>query len=205
MRVASLLSLIGHPFVLVPLTVAFMVRPARLAIAIAMCMVVAMLAVIAWRVTSGRWSDYDVSDAQQRHGFYPIALVIVIVTTIVSWLLHMPAGFLRGMLVAIGMLATGALLTRRTKVSLHVMIGAFCATILSTVDLRAALLVGLLVVAVAWSRVALRRHTVPQVVLGAILGGAFGVLLVVVNRSTTTTPPFRTGRTTSPSPTIHRS
>jgi membrane-associated phospholipid phosphatase len=201
MRVASILSLVGHPFVLVPLTIAFMVRPAKLAIAIATCMVVAMLAVIAWRVASGRWSDYDVSDAQQRHGFYPVALLIVIVTTIVSWLLHMPPGFLRGMFVAIGMLATGAVLTRYTKVSLHVMIGAFCATILSTVDIRAALLVGLLVLAVAWSRVVLRRHTVTQVILGAIMGGAFGVLLIVVNgRSTPTTPPFRTGRTTSPSP-----
>jgi hypothetical protein len=182
-KIALVLSVIGHPFVLMPLTVAFMVRPAKLAMAIAICMVVAMLAVIARRVAAGEWSDYDVSDREQRHGFYPIALIVVAIAAAVSWMLHLPAGFVRGLIVAGGLLATSAVLTHWTKVSLHVLIGAFCVVTLTTADLRAAALVGSLVIAVAWSRVALRRHTVAQVVIGAFLGSAFGALLVITGTS----------------------
>jgi membrane-associated phospholipid phosphatase len=180
-RVAAIVSIVGHPFVLAPLTIAFMVRPARIAVTIALCMVGAMLCVIAWRVATGRWSDYDVSDPQQRHGFYPVALVIVAVSTAASWFLHMPMGFIRAMVIVELLLATSAVFTRYTKVSLHVLFGAFCAVIVSSDDLRVGLLGGLLVLAIGWSRVVLGRHSIAQVWIGAVLGGVFGALLVLLN------------------------
>lgn len=175
-RVAAILSIIGHPFILTPATVALMAGPRSIAAGIALAIVIVMLAVIARRVAAGRWSDYDVSDVQQRHGFYPIALTIVGVAALASWGFHQPPRMIRGMVVAEAMLIVGAVLTRWTKVSLHVMIGAFCVANVATESVAVACGLALLVIAVGWSRVVLQRHTVVQVIAGALIGvvaGAF--------------------------------
>ena len=168
-----------------------MVRPAKVAVTIALCMVAVMLCVIAWRVAKGRWSDYDVSDAQQRHGFYPVALIVVAIAAVAGWLLHMPADFVRGMIVAEVLLATSAVVTRYTKVSLHVMFGAFCTVIVNSADIRAGVLFASLVIAVAWSRVVLGRHSIAQVLIGAALGAVFGLLLVLDLTTRTSTSSSR--------------
>ncbi|HWS72916.1 MAG TPA: hypothetical protein VN605_12425 [Thermoanaerobaculia bacterium] len=179
LRLANVLSIVGHPFVLVPATVALTVRT-RVAVAIALVAMAAMLAVIARRVKRGEWSDYDVSDPRQRYGLYPVALAIVGASAIACWALS-AAGLARGMAAAFAVLAVGAVLTRWTKVSLHMLIGTFCVVTLAGMDLRAAAALALLVAAVGWSRVALRRHTVAEVLLGGVVGAAGGVVLVVVN------------------------
>ena len=181
LRIATVLSIVGHPFVVMPATVALTVRPLKVALAIALLTVIAMLAVIARRVRRGEWSDYDVSDPRQRHGFYPIALSIVGAAALACWLLAAPAGLVRAMIVALAVLALAGLLTRWTKVSLHMLIDTFCVVTLASMDLRAAAALALLVVAVGWSRVALRRHTIAQVLLGVVLGAIGGVVLGVLN------------------------
>lgn len=178
LRIAAALSIIGHPFVVVPCTVALTVRPARPAVGIALVTVIAMLAVIARQVAAGRWSDYDVSDQKQRHGFYPWALGIVAAGALVSWWARLPIGFVRAMAVAFGVIAIAAVLTRWTKVSLHALLGAFCAVIASGIDVRAAVALGVLVLLVGWSRVALKRHRVGEVVLGIVLGALGGGVIV---------------------------
>src|SRR5205085_3503253 len=99
-RLATLVSIVGHPFTVVSCTIGLIVRPAWISVAVAVATVGALLAVIAWRVASGRWSDYDVSDPGERHTFYPTAIPIVGASALIGWRLGMPAGVVRGFFVA---------------------------------------------------------------------------------------------------------
>jgi len=182
LRIAKVLSTAGHPFVVAPVTIVLMGGPRSAAFGIVLIAVAVMLGVIAWRVAKGSWSDYDVSDREQRHGFYPIALAIVTACTLASWLLGLPLGFVRALVAVIAMLITGAILTRWTKVSLHMMIDAFCTAVVVIVNPLAAVILALLTLAVGWSRVVLRRHTFAQVALGAVIGATTGEIVTLVNR-----------------------
>jgi membrane-associated phospholipid phosphatase len=180
-RAATILSVVGHPFVLIPLMVAVTAGSARLAAGIAAVTVLGMLAEIVRRVRSGRWSDHDVSRAEERHSFYPMAIGSVGAGAVAAWLLGVNVGVVRGFVAGVCLLIVGAVLTRWTKVSLHTMFGAFCVVVVVTAGVGLALGFATLVAGVGWSRVVLGRHTVAQVAIGALVGATGGLLLVVLN------------------------
>ena len=181
-RLATVLSAAGHPFVLVPITIAFATRGAWLGVALAAVTSLTLLAVIAHRVRRGRWSDHDVSDPEQRHSFYPVALGIVGASAVLAWWAGVAPGVLRGFVMGVCLLAAAAAITRWTKVSLHTMWGAFCASALVGSEVGVALALGALVACVGWSRVALGRHTLGQVALGGVVGCLAGALLIILNQ-----------------------
>ncbi len=180
-RTATILSLVGHPFILIPTTVALTTRAAWIGVGVAGFTVIAMLTVIAYRVRSGQWSDHDVSDEQQRHSFYPVAIGIAMTSTVMTWLLGVPAQVVRGFGAGVCMLVAAAVITRWTKISLHMMLGTFCAATVITAGSTLTLPFVVLVAGVGWSRVALGRHTLGQVAIGGIVGGLGGVALILIN------------------------
>lgn len=180
-RLASALSVAGHPFVLVPITVALATRAAWAGVALAALTSLALLALISHRVRRGRWSDHDVSDHGQRHSFYPLAIAVVATSAVLAWWVGVAPGLLRGFGMAVCLLVAAAGVTRWTKVSLHTMLGAFCASALVGSGAGIALAFGALVACVGWSRVALGRHTLGQVVIGGVMGCLGGAILAVLN------------------------
>ena len=135
-RLAVALSVAGHPFTLIPCTVALIARPAWLGVAIALTAVATMFAVIAWRVAKGQWSNFDVSDPGQRRGFYAVAIAILATSTVVGWWLGLPPSAIRGFVVALGSAGDRRRAGARTHVSLHMLFGAFCAVLVAGVNLR---------------------------------------------------------------------
>jgi hypothetical protein len=89
-RVAWWVSVLGHPFVLIPLLVGYVTArvlpPGRAAMVLRLVVagtVLPMLWIISRRVRSGAWTNYDVSVREQRAGMYPAALVIAGATLLV--------------------------------------------------------------------------------------------------------------------------
>jgi hypothetical protein len=184
-RLAVSLSALGSPFVLLPVTV-FLVslRTASPAGALAFGGALAalgiapLLLVIRHKVRTGRWSDHDVSDRSHRREFYPVAMLVTASTAVGMWLLGAAAIVVRGVLVVLVLLIVGAALGRWSKISLHTSIGAFCTVTLVTVSMWVAGAALLFATAVGWARSRLRRHTVWQVLSGAALGAAAGLLVL---------------------------
>ena len=90
-RLAVLLSSLGSPFVLLPLTVLLVsmrtASPGKAVVftgALASLGVVPLVLLIRHRVRAGRWSDHDVSDRSHRREFYPTLLAPAATTAIVS-------------------------------------------------------------------------------------------------------------------------
>jgi len=180
-RIARWVSIIGHPFVLVPLTTLYAVSrksglgtAAGSAGAVALAAVAPVLALVAIGVRRSAWSDHDVSDREQRRGFYRALFVVLPAGSIALWLLQ--PTLRSGIVATWGLILASMAANRFVKSSLHVAFAAFCA---ASVPLPAAgaVAAGLAVIAIAWSRLALRRHTLVEVALGAALGTVAGLSL----------------------------
>jgi membrane-associated phospholipid phosphatase len=184
---ANVLSTVGHPLVLLPLTIALSLlgrlSGTRLFVVVAVFLastVIPMLFIIRRKVATGVWTDMDVSDHGQRGGLYNVAIPIILISIVVFWLFEFPRGMIIGASVSLVLMLAGMAINRFSKISMHAMFGAYCVVILLSPNLGVGLATALLVAGMSWSRVALGRHTVAQVIAGNVLGAVAGGLLIVL-------------------------
>jgi len=126
-------------------------------------------------VRSGRWGDADVSVREERKRFYPIAIPLSALGTIVMWLANAPRSILRGGMITLLLLIAAAIMNHWSKVSLHTLFATYCTVILFRVNIfcgsAALILAGL----VFWSRLLLSRHTISENSSGVALGSVGGI------------------------------
>ena len=183
-QLARGVSILAHPFVMVALLVAV---PAMRqssghvvqSVLLVMIAVVVPIAVLMFRqVRRGRWSDADASKPSERPILFMVALAGLVAA--LAWLLlNDPQSFLvRGMLVAAAFLLLAALLTRWVKLSLHVAFAALTATTLCLLGSPVGYVLIAMVPVIFWSRIALARHRVHELLVGLVLGVLTGIVLV---------------------------
>src|SRR5436309_11587159 len=102
-RLAVVVSWIGHPLVFVTISVGIVVTTqvaSRAAIPLLAALFLSLIApmglLLFFGVRSGRWADADVSVREERKRFYPIAIPLSALGTIVMWLANTPRSILRG-------------------------------------------------------------------------------------------------------------
>jgi hypothetical protein len=175
--VARVISIVGHPFVLLVLLVLLprlqnspsdAVHKTLLFAGI----VLVPLALLIWRcVSSGEWRTVDASDREDRPLLYRTILAVLCVATVYFVFVERTPAIGRGCGVSAGMVAIAAAGNRWIKVSLHVAFACFCGILLGRVRLAFGLPILLLVPALIWSRVVLSRHVFSKTIGGVILGG----------------------------------
>jgi membrane-associated phospholipid phosphatase len=186
-KIARVVSVAGHPFVLLALTVfiaaAHRTHPLRALTfggAAVLFTVSPLVFIIRRKVSAGKWSDHDISDASQRRGFYPIAITIATFSTFIFYLLDFPPGLLVGMLMSLVILLAAMLINRFSKISLHVIFAAYFAVTLLAVSFLTGACFLLLAAAIGWSRVKLERHSFGQVLSGALVGAIAGIVFLKI-------------------------
>jgi len=181
-RFAMGVSLVLHPFVVIPLTVLVLglrhsttERAGTRAVVVVAFLIAPVLALIAMRVRSGVWSDYDVSVPGHRAPFYRQALVVLSLGSLLIWrfMPELGGGLLAGWALVIASMAAN----RYLKSSLHVAFASLCALMLGDRPATAAACLAAVAV-LGWSRVALGRHRPVEVLSGALLGAAAGAAVV---------------------------
>ena len=181
-RLAVIVSWIGHPLVFVTASVGIVLATqlaSRRAIGLIGALVLAVIApmgvLLFLGVRSGRWRDADVSVREERKRFYPIAIPLSALGTIVMWLANAPRYILRGGVITLLLLAAAAVTNHWSKISLHTLFATYCTVILFRVNLfcgsAALILAGL----VFWSRLFLSRHTISENISGVALGAVGGI------------------------------
>lgn len=182
--VANGLSIAAHPFVMVALMVG--VASVRLhapgealtsVVLVVGCTVVPVLVLMIRQVRRGVWENADASNRRER----PVLFAVGVITTagLLTYLVTVqPESFLvRGLAAALGMLAVCALVSRWIKVSLHMAFAAFAATGLSLMGSPVGYALLAVVIPLGWSRLALRRHSLAEVTLGAAIGVAAAAVM----------------------------
>ena len=183
---ARTLSIVGHPALLMPVAVAAGASgagasPQLLRIALGTAVAVAVIVGLysLWQVRCGRWAHVDASLPRERHQLNLFLAALLGAAAALLWALgQTPAAASGALLAALLVLLTHAL-RHRLKVSLHAAFALFAAALLWPHP-SATLAVGLLALGVAWSRLVLRRHTLAEVLIGLLLGAAFGAVLRVL-------------------------
>lgn len=183
---ARTLSIVGHPALLMPVAVTAGASgagapPQLLRIALSTAVAVAVIVGLysLWQVRAGRWVHVDASLPRERSQLNLFLAALLCAAAALLWALgQSPAAAWGPLLAALLVLLTHAL-RHRLKVSLHAAFAVFAAALLWPHP-YATLAIGLLALGVAWSRLVLRRHTPAEVLIGMLLGLAFGAALRVM-------------------------
>ena len=128
----------------------------------------------AWQVRRGRWAHVDASARHERghlNRFLFVALAAG--AALVAWHGTQPVVAL-GMAMSAAMILAAMASARWCKLSLHMAFAVFAAWLLRELGTIWTLAALLFAVAVAWSRLALRRHEPRDLVAGAIAGTLAG-------------------------------
>jgi hypothetical protein len=126
------------------------------------------------------YSDADVSLTHQRNGFYIFGAVTMLVSFAVVLWLQPPEVLISLFVAGLITLAAAILITRLwLKASIHTGVMAGSAAALAFYSLPLAVAMIGLTLLVAWARVTLRRHTLPEVVVGFTIAAVIvgGVML----------------------------
>jgi hypothetical protein len=181
-RIATIVSWAGHPLVFVTISVGIVLATqlaSRRAIGLIGALFLAVIAptgvLLFLGVRSGRWRDADVSVREERKRFYPIAIPLSALGTIVMWLANAPRYILRGGVITLLLLIAAAITNHWSKISLHTLFATYCTVILFRVNLLCGSAALILAGLVFWSRLFLSRHTISENISGVALGAIGGI------------------------------
>lgn len=126
------------------------------------------------------FSDIDVSKREQRTILYFAAAALSILYLCILLILHGPLilfittfGIMLGIIIA-------SIINMKVKASVHVAAISGLITSLSIIYKGYYLLLLFLIPIIGWARVKIKRHTVPEVIIGAILGILLSLVMYFV-------------------------
>lgn len=179
-----MLSVLGHPLLLMPLAVALSLRArgadgAVLVLALGLTVVVALTVAVysVIQVRRRRWGHVDATRPAERRQLNRFALGLMAACAGVGAVVAWPVGL--GLGAGVAVLGAGLLLQGRLHLSLHAGFGALAVALVWPQMLAMGLL-ALLVAGVCWSRLALGRHRPRDVVAGLGAGALAGVVFVLL-------------------------
>ncbi len=164
-RLARAVSVLLHPFAVfaaLALIAAWRLDPAslpRTAVGIAISIGVVWLFVLQRR-RGGHWQTVDASRRQERPQLYALALLVA--GGYWWWMGGHASATSIGLLAVVALLCAAGIVNRWIKLSLHMASLAFAGVALLPL--------------LGWARLRMARHTLPEVVGGALLGSAFGAV-----------------------------
>lgn len=182
-RLARWMSILLHPFVVLAglaLVAAWRIDPdslPRTAIGVGVAMAIIWLFVLQRR-RAGHWQTVDASRRQERPLLYLLALAVA--GAYWWWMGGATSTASKGILAVVGMLCIAGIANRWIKLSLHMVSLAFAGAALCGLLPWAGIVMLLLLPVLAWSRLALGRHSMAEVLGGSVLGLAAGGLLVAL-------------------------
>ena len=171
---------ISLPFILL---VAFYQTQDQLSALIYACITLFFLSVgpllyIIIGVRLGKLSDIDVSHRTQRAGPFIFGIVSVMIGWLVLTLTNGPRNLQTVMIITVCSGIIMMVITFWWKISMHASSLGGAATMLTVLYGAVMLPLFILLVLVSWSRVALRRHTVTQVIAGSLAGIVLSLVIL---------------------------
>ena len=190
---ARWISILGHPFTFILVMVlATSGRgdggiAAYRAAAIVLAVVLVPLGLFFWRRrASGRWSTIDASEPHNRPALYAAALALLVPLALV-YRFAAPSGeaettsrLLDGTLAVGLLLALGALANRWIKLSLHTAFAMFAGVVLAGTQPPLGFAILAFAPVLGWARLAMGRHSLREVMGGALLGAGVGAFTLWV-------------------------
>lgn len=182
-KLASLVSTIGNPLITTSIFILFVTTklftPWQAAwISFLVIAVIAIpVAVNNYvKTRNGQYTNFDLSDRQQRQEVYPRLIFLIVLVTAVLFATGQPLGFCLGSLVFTLMMITSYLINFKLKVSMHTSISVFLAFCMFKLSITGGAAMLVFALSISISRLILKRHTPAEVLAGGLLGSVFGLI-----------------------------
>lgn len=181
---ARLISIIGHPFTFIALLLSLPFWRNHQTSALRVTGLVTVLGMVPLglfmrhRYRTGKWQTVDASAPKDRPVAYIAILALMLPFGLYFHFVEHSVILVRGTIVLAGTMVVGWILNRWIKGSGHLAFAAFSAVILWRINFAYGLAVALFIPVLAWSRVALSRHTYPEVFAGLALGLLAGAIML---------------------------
>ncbi|MEO0463034.1 MAG: phosphatase PAP2 family protein [Pseudomonadota bacterium] len=186
LRLARGFSIAGHPMIMLPASALIYSLAAgsltRILTVLGIAIVVSA-GLGAWaqkKVGTGQWSHVDAIDPRERRE-WNIAVLGCFLVIAALCALYDPE-FAVGVLALAFIMLSAMLLAPWLKVSQHTAFAVLSTWVVATINPAAGMAFAALSLAVAWSRLALKRHTSKEVVVGFALGALTGAGLTLLAR-----------------------
>lgn len=178
---ANFVSVAGHPLITTSLFIVFVTfqqLPFNKAAIISSLMICGVILPITFqnyrKVKQGRFTNFDVSNRKQRTQFYYPLIGLLALVTGLLFATNQPRPFCYGVLFSLLLIVCAFLFNFFIKVSLHTAFSFFITWAISLINPVAGVGMVLFSLLIAFSRLILKRHTIPEVTLGALLGLLIG-------------------------------
>ena len=180
---ARWVSILLHPFGVfagLALIAAWRLDPASLPrTAVGMAVAVSVVwGFVLQRKHSGRWGTVDASQRRERPALYALALLVALGYW--WWMGGRGSAASSGVLATVAMLCVGGIANHWIKLSLHMASLAFVALLMLQLAPPAGIVCIVLLPLLGWSRLRMGRHSLPEVVGGAVLGILAGTGLLLL-------------------------
>jgi hypothetical protein len=183
-KVARYISIIGHPLITVPFIVILCLfhyedfNSALFASILTIIGIIVPLSIKMYRNTkTGVYTNFDVSNQGERKSWYYFAFALLAAIVIILFLTDQPHALQFGFLLAALLLLTSQVVNYFIKSSLHVSFNVFLSFLIAPINIVIACCFFFFVFSIAWSRITLKRHTIKETSVGAVIGLFFGFLL----------------------------
>ncbi len=127
-----------------------------------------------WKTRKGQYSNFDVSNQQQRKGFFLFAIGLLAIVSLYFWWTNKATALVYSMWTFLSMVVLFALVNGKGKISMHAGVNFYIAALLFHYSWALGFGILALAVLVAVSRLILGRHTLPEIIFGALAGLVFG-------------------------------
>lgn len=181
-RVANILSTIGHPLLTIPTFVIVVLSTyedfykASIISILLLGLVIVPLSIKMYSGSkNGTYSNFDISDKTERQSWYLIPLFLLLILTIILFLTNQSHIIKWNSLFFFLLLLISNFINRYIKSSLHVSLNTFLTFLIMPINLILGTLFLVFVLFVSWSRIILKRHTLKEVVYGGIIGLLIGL------------------------------
>lgn len=128
------------------------------------------------QVKSGRWGTVDASRRSERPALFALMLVLLVVLGLFLRGLPKLALLSSGLTAAAAILIVAFVLNTWIKTSMHMAFASWVAVTLLVIALPLGLALLIALPLLGWSRLAMRRHTLLEVLVGVVLGATVGWL-----------------------------
>lgn len=176
-KIATAISTVGHPLITIPLyviIVMFAFEDPKRAAFVSLLIVGGIFIPLSLRLfiksRNGSYTNFDVSDRQQRKSLFVFVLPLLIVVTFILYKTGQPKGIFLGVLFATILTAVSQVVNYFIKSSLHVSLSIFLSCLMMPLFFNLAIIMLLFTGTIGWSRIVLGRHTKQEVYFGACVG-----------------------------------
>lgn len=184
-KISTVISAIGHPLLVIAIAtmiIAFHLYDRDKAFLVSLVVIgIAIIPVTINNYTKTRkkvYTNFDVSDQKQRASFFKFSLLVLGIATLVLYFIPGTEEFFLGTFFALMMLATAAIINIKIKSSIHTSVIFYVAISVYKIYAPATFILFGLGILVGISRLVLNRHTKKEVMVGGLIGVAFGLLLL---------------------------